>query len=265
MFSREMSSRGTSLSRSRPHRSPPPQHERLRARPRWRTTSGEENLRSPEASPAARAVRGTAGGRPSGGRTGGSPPTCRSSPMPPSMQASLPTLARRRRSQDSGIANVAVRVVAMNLRVWDRMRRDLDELVGARLDVATFCAEAGPQLARVVPSCAGAAELQTWYALDPCSLLVTGVYGPECEIDTAAQMRWEYVDEDVNISVDVVRNLRSPSSSCAGMPLSESLDGSVSRRARSKSTSATSSPRWASPAAASLWHHCSSNETSSGG
>ena len=94
----------------------------------------------------------------------------------------------------------------MNSRAWDRLRRDLDELVGARLDVATFCAEAGPQLARVVPSCAGAAESPTWYALDPCSLLVTGVYGPECEIDTAAQVRWEYVDEDVNKSLDVARN-----------------------------------------------------------
>ncbi len=56
----------------------------------------------------------------------------------------------------------------MNSRAWDRLRRDLDELVGARLDVATFCAEAGPQLARDVPSCAGAAESPTWYALDPC-------------------------------------------------------------------------------------------------
>lgn len=94
----------------------------------------------------------------------------------------------------------------MNSRAWDRMRRDLHELVGARLDVATFCAQAGQQIARVVPSCVGAAESPTWYALDPCSLLVTGVYGPECEIDTAAQMRWEYVDDDVNKSVDVVRN-----------------------------------------------------------
>ena len=96
----------------------------------------------------------------------------------------------------------------MYSRAWDRLRRDLDELVGARLDVATFCAEAGLQLARVVPSCAGAAESPTWYVLDPGSFLVTGVYGPECEIDTAAQMRWEYVDEDVNKSLDVVRNPR---------------------------------------------------------
>jgi hypothetical protein len=272
----------------------------------------------------------------------------------------------------------------MNSREWDRLRRDLDELVGARLDVATFCAEAGPQLARVVPSCAGAAESPTWCALDPGSFLVTGVYGPECEIDTAAQMRWEYVDEDVNKSLDVVRNPRGvqtldevtngdpwlsriyrdymhdhdlaqempllaegirrglladadcdvPSPGAPGlvvvdtlggavalsanagawlsllpdvtagelplpvhsaafaalgrrdspallrvrlvngrwatlhgvradMPLSESLDGFASRRTRSKSTSATSSPRSASPAAASLWHHCSSNEASS--
>lgn len=33
----------------------------------------------------------------------------------------------------------------MNSRTWDRLRRDLDELVGARLDVAAFCAEAGPR------------------------------------------------------------------------------------------------------------------------
>jgi len=32
------------------------------------------------------------------------------------------------------------------------------------------------------------------------------VSGPDCEIDTAAQMRWEYVDDDVNKSIDVVRN-----------------------------------------------------------
>ena len=96
----------------------------------------------------------------------------------------------------------------MNSRAWDPMRRDLDELVGAGLDIATFCTEVGPFVARALPSCAGAAESPTWYALDPGSFLVTGVYGPECEIDTAAQMRWEYVDEDVNKSLDVVRNPR---------------------------------------------------------
>ena len=91
----------------------------------------------------------------------------------------------------------------MNSRAWDRLRRDLDELVGARLDVATFCAEAGPQLARVVPSCAGAAESPTWYAIDPDSILVTGVYGRECEIDTAAQMRWEYVAQRLSVMAAV--------------------------------------------------------------
>jgi hypothetical protein len=35
--------------------------------------------------------------------------------------------------------------VAMNSRARGRLRRDLDELVGPRLEVATFCAEAGPQ------------------------------------------------------------------------------------------------------------------------
>jgi hypothetical protein len=57
-----------------------------------------------------------------------------------------------------------------------------------------------------VPSQTGAAEVPTWYVLDPGSFLVSGVNGPECEIDTAAQMRWEYVDEDVNKSLDVIRN-----------------------------------------------------------
>ena len=37
-------------------------------------------------------------------------------------------------------------------------------------------------------------------------LLITGVYGPECELDAAAQMRWEYIDDDVNKSIDVAQN-----------------------------------------------------------
>ena len=45
----------------------------------------------------------------------------------------------------------------MNSRAWDRLRRDLDELVGARLDVATFCAEAGPQHLRHIFAKVGAA------------------------------------------------------------------------------------------------------------
>ena len=94
----------------------------------------------------------------------------------------------------------------MNSRAGDRVRRDLDELVGAGLDVAAFCAAAGPLVARAVPSATGAAATPTWYALDPRSLLITGVYGPECELDTAAQMRWEYIDDDVNKSIDVAQN-----------------------------------------------------------
>ncbi len=57
-----------------------------------------------------------------------------------------------------------------------------------------------------MPSATGAAATPTWYALDPRSLLITGVYGPECELDTAAQMRWEYIDDDVNKSIDVAQN-----------------------------------------------------------
>ncbi|WP_457965484.1 helix-turn-helix transcriptional regulator [Arthrobacter sp. D1-29] len=94
----------------------------------------------------------------------------------------------------------------MNLRAADRVRRDLDELVDAGLHVEGFCAAAGPLVARAVPSEAGAAAIPTWYALDPRSLLISGVYGPDCELDTAAQMRWEYLDDDVNKSVDVAQN-----------------------------------------------------------
>lgn len=94
----------------------------------------------------------------------------------------------------------------MNSRAGDRVRRDLEELADAGLHVAAFCAAAGPLVARAVPSAAGAAETPTWYALDPRSLLINGVYGPDCELDTAAQMRWEYLDDDVNKSVDVAQN-----------------------------------------------------------
>ena len=90
--------------------------------------------------------------------------------------------------------------------VVDRVRRDLGGLACAGLDVAGFCAAAGELLARAVPSATGTAAAPTWYALDPRSLLITGMYGPECTLDSAAQMRWEYVDEDVNKSVDVARN-----------------------------------------------------------
>jgi DNA-binding CsgD family transcriptional regulator len=86
------------------------------------------------------------------------------------------------------------------------VRRELYELVDAGLPVEAFCAAAGLLIARAVPSAAGAAAEPTWYALDPRSLLISGVFGPDCELDTAAQMRWEYLDEDVNKSIDVVRN-----------------------------------------------------------
>jgi hypothetical protein len=50
----------------------------------------------------------------------------------------------------------------MNSRTWDRLRRDPDEVVGARLDVATFCADAGPQHLRdnfAIVGAAGRGEL----------------------------------------------------------------------------------------------------------
>jgi hypothetical protein len=96
--------------------------------------------------------------------------------------------------------------VVMDSRTGDRVRRDLDELVDAGLDVAAFCAAAGALVAQAVPSATGAAAAPTWYALDPRSLLITGAYGPECELDAAAQMRWEYIDDDVNKSIDVAQN-----------------------------------------------------------
>jgi hypothetical protein len=64
----------------------------------------------------------------------------------------------------------AARLVVMNSRAEDRVRRDLDELVDAGLDVAAFCAAAGPLVARAVPSATGVAATPTWYALDPRSL-----------------------------------------------------------------------------------------------
>lgn len=94
----------------------------------------------------------------------------------------------------------------MNSRAEDRVRHDLDELVDAGLHIAEFCAAAGPLVVRAVPSSAGAAATPTWYALDPRSRLITGVYGPDCELDSAAQMRWEYIDDDVNKSIDVAQN-----------------------------------------------------------
>jgi hypothetical protein len=98
------------------------------------------------------------------------------------------------------------RVAAMNSRVRVRVRPDLNELVDAGLYVAAFCAAASPLVARAVPSSAGSAESPTLVCPRPGSFLGTGVYGPDCEIDTAAQMRWERVDDDVNKSINVVRN-----------------------------------------------------------
>ncbi|MEJ2856186.1 MULTISPECIES: helix-turn-helix transcriptional regulator [unclassified Saccharothrix] len=94
----------------------------------------------------------------------------------------------------------------MDSRTEDRVRHDLAALVDAGLGVAAFCAAAGPLVARAVPSSTGASDAPTWYTLDPRSLVVTGVHGPQCVLDTAAQMRWEYLDDDVNKSIDVVRN-----------------------------------------------------------
>jgi hypothetical protein len=53
--------------------------------------------------------------------------------------------------------------VVMDSRTGDRVRHDLDELVDAGLDVAAFCAAAGPLVARAVPSATGAAATPTWY------------------------------------------------------------------------------------------------------
>ncbi|MEV7574734.1 helix-turn-helix transcriptional regulator [Pseudarthrobacter sp. NPDC089323] len=94
----------------------------------------------------------------------------------------------------------------MDQRAAGRIRRDLGDLVDAGLHAADFCAAAGPLVARAVPSAAGAAATPTWYSLDPGSLLINGVYGPDCTLDGAAQMRWEYLDNDVNKSIEVARN-----------------------------------------------------------
>lgn len=94
----------------------------------------------------------------------------------------------------------------MDHRQASRVRRDLDELIDAGLDTGAFCIAAGALVARAVPSGAGEYETPTWYALDPGSLLINGVFGPDCTLDAAAQMRWEYVENDVNKSIDVARN-----------------------------------------------------------
>jgi DNA-binding CsgD family transcriptional regulator len=96
----------------------------------------------------------------------------------------------------------------MDHREASRARRDLDDLVDAGLNTEAFCMAAGSLVARAVPSGAGEYETPTWYALDPGSLLINGVFGPDCTLDAAAQMRWEYVEDDVNKSIDVVRNPR---------------------------------------------------------
>lgn len=86
-----------------------------------------------------------------------------------------------------------------------RVRRELDELVDAGLDTGAFCIAAGALVARAVPSGAGEYQTPTWYALDPASLLINGVFGPDCTLDAVAQMRWEYIENDVNKSIDVTR------------------------------------------------------------
>ena len=90
-------------------------------------------------------------------------------------------------------------------RAHDRIRR----LAHANLDVAHFLDEASAAIAAAVPNGTDYMEQPYWYTLDPESHLITSDYGGSgCSLDTAAVMRWEYLDDDVNKYAEVLRHPR---------------------------------------------------------
>lgn len=90
-------------------------------------------------------------------------------------------------------------------RAHDQIRR----LAHAGLDVAHFLDEASAAIAPAVPNGTDSMQQPYWYTLDPESHLITGDYGGSgCSLDTAAVMRWEYLDDDVNKYAEVLRHPR---------------------------------------------------------
>ncbi len=90
-------------------------------------------------------------------------------------------------------------------RAHDRIRR----LAHAGLDVAQFFDEASAAIASAVPNGTDSMDQPYWYTLDPESHLITSDYGGSgCSLDTAAVMRWEYLDDDVNKYAEVLRHPR---------------------------------------------------------
>lgn len=90
-------------------------------------------------------------------------------------------------------------------RAHDRIRR----LARAGLDVARFLDEASAAIAPAVPNGTDSHEQPYWYTIDPESQLITSDYGgADCSLDTAAVMRWEYLDNDVNKYAEVLRHPR---------------------------------------------------------
>jgi DNA-binding CsgD family transcriptional regulator len=90
----------------------------------------------------------------------------------------------------------------------ERARERIRAAARAGLDVASFLEEASAALSLAVPN-ENHLNGPYWYALDPESRLIASDYGGEgCELDTAAVMRWEYLEDDVNKYLDVLDNPR---------------------------------------------------------
>jgi DNA-binding CsgD family transcriptional regulator len=83
-------------------------------------------------------------------------------------------------------------------RVLDRVR----ELALAGHDVDTFFEAATEAISSAIPN-----HSLTWYTLDPSSSLITSIHGAG-ELDVSEELRWEYVEDDLLKSVDVVRDPR---------------------------------------------------------
>ena len=83
-------------------------------------------------------------------------------------------------------------------RAGERVR----QLARAGLDTHTFFEAAGETVARAVPI-GGAPPF--WNTVDPASHLVTSIhFEGECFYDVSSQLHWEYVEDDVNKTSDVI-------------------------------------------------------------
>jgi DNA-binding CsgD family transcriptional regulator len=83
-------------------------------------------------------------------------------------------------------------------RVLDRVR----ELALAGLDVDAFFEAAAEAISSAIPN-----HALTWCTLDPSTHLITSLHGV-ADLDVQEELRWEYVEDDLLKSADIVRDPR---------------------------------------------------------